>query len=77
VLGVLFGMMLFGMLFTGPLLVLYFVPTIIALARKQRNTVAIAVLNFFLGWTFVGWVVALVWALTETHAAPARDQTPR
>jgi hypothetical protein len=23
---------------------------------------AIFVLNLFLGWTFVGWVVALVWA---------------
>jgi hypothetical protein len=41
----------------------YFLPTIIALARRKRNAVAILVLNFFLGWTFIGWVAALVWSL--------------
>jgi hypothetical protein len=41
----------------------YFLPTIIALVRQKRNTIAILVLNLFLGWTFVGWVVALVWSL--------------
>ena len=46
-------------------LVFYFLPTIIALARKQRNALAIFLLNFFLGWTFVGWVVALVWSVTR------------
>lgn len=44
-------------------LALYFLPTIIALARRRHNTLAIFLLNFFLGWTFVGWVVALVWAV--------------
>lgn len=42
----------------------YFAPTIIAVVRKKRNAGAIAVLNIFLGWTVVGWVVALVWALS-------------
>lgn len=42
---------------------LYFVPTIVAGIRKKRNTAAIAVLNLFLGWTMVGWVIALVWAV--------------
>ena len=42
---------------------LYFLPTIIALVRQKRNTIAIFVLNFFLGWTFIGWVAALVWSL--------------
>lgn len=41
----------------------YFLPTIIALVRQKRNTIAILVLNFFLGWTFIGWVAALVWSL--------------
>jgi hypothetical protein len=43
-------------------LFIYFVPTIIGL--RKRNAVAIFVLNLFLGWTFIGWVVALVWAFT-------------
>ena len=43
--------------------VLYFLPLILALARNKRDTVSIFVLNFLLGWTAIGWVVALVWAL--------------
>ena len=43
----------------------YFLPTIIALLRRQPNALAIFLLNFFLGWTFIGWVVALVWSVTK------------
>ncbi len=43
-------------------LFVYFIPTIIGL--RKRNAVAIFMLNLFLGWTFIGWVVALVWAFT-------------
>ena len=42
--------------------VMYFLPSIIAFARSKRDTSAIVLLNFFLGWTLIGWVVALVWA---------------
>lgn len=41
---------------------LYFLPTIIAVVRSKRDTTAILLLNFFLGWTMIGWIVALVWA---------------
>jgi hypothetical protein len=47
------------------LLCIYFLPTIIALLRRQPNTLAIFLLNFFLGWSFIGWVVALVWSVTK------------
>jgi len=43
--------------------VLYFLPAIIAAVRGKRDTLAIFLLNLFLGWTFVGWIVALVWAV--------------
>jgi hypothetical protein len=43
----------------------YFLPTIVAFARKHPNSVAIAALNFFLGWTIAGWVISLVWALKD------------
>lgn len=43
---------------------LYFLPGIVASSRSHHQAVAIFVLNIFLGWTFVGWVVALVWACT-------------
>jgi hypothetical protein len=41
------------------LLAMYFIPTIVGAIRKVPNIGSIAVVNFFLGWTFVGWVVAL------------------
>ena len=42
---------------------LYFLPTLIAFGRGLNSRGGIALLNFFLGWTFFGWVVALVWAI--------------
>ena len=46
------------------LLLLYFLPSIFAFNREKRNAVAIFALNLCLGWTLIGWVIALVWALT-------------
>jgi hypothetical protein len=40
----------------------YFLPTIVARSRKVPNQGSVAVINTFLGWTFVGWVVALAMA---------------
>lgn len=42
----------------------YFIPSIVASAGKHHNAGAIFALNLLLGWTLVGWVIALVWALT-------------
>jgi len=44
------------------LLVLYFMPTIIAIARNN-SPLGIFLLNFFLGWTIIFWWVALIWSL--------------
>jgi hypothetical protein len=52
--------------------VLYFLPAIVAFARSKRDAVSILVLNFFLGWTAVGWVIALVWALKQDVPLVAR-----
>lgn len=46
------------------LLALYLLPTLIASGRGLYQRTAIAMLNIFLGWTFIGWVAALIWALT-------------
>lgn len=45
-------------------LAIYFLPTIVAMSKKKRNTDAIFVLNILLGWTFIGWVIALIWSMT-------------
>ena len=41
----------------------YFAPAIIAAARNTHNATAILLLNIFLGWTVVGWFVALLMAI--------------
>jgi hypothetical protein len=43
----------------------YFLPTIIARNCKHKNLAAIFCLNLFTGWTGLGWVLSLVWALTK------------
>lgn len=42
-------------------LAVYFAPTFIVWGRK--GSVSIVLLNLFLGWTVIGWILALVWAL--------------
>ena len=51
------------MTFFLALFVLYWLPTIIAIARHTHSALGVAALNFFLGWTGLGWVLALMWAL--------------
>ncbi|MEK6257180.1 MAG: superinfection immunity protein [Planctomycetota bacterium] len=45
-------------------LLFYLLPGAIAILRGHHNAFAILLLNVLLGWTFVGWAVALVWAFT-------------
>ena len=45
--------------------VLYFIPSINAYMKKKRNKGAVLTLNFFLGWTVIGWIVALIWSSTN------------
>jgi hypothetical protein len=56
-------------IFILPAMALYFLPTIFALVRRARNSLAIILVNIFAGWTFIGWVVALVWSLVDQRQA--------
>ena len=58
-------MHIFFLIFFLPMLVLHFLPAIIAGARHARNFGWILVINIFFSWTVVGWVVALIWALCD------------
>lgn len=57
-------------LFYGPfsifawvfLLAIYFMPTIIAVISRKSRMVTVLMVNAFLGWTVVGWIIALVLA---------------
>ena len=42
---------------------LYFLPALVAQRDGHKNQRPILVINLFLGWTLLGWVVALAWAV--------------
>ncbi len=57
-----------GLLCLGLIAVfVYLLPGEIAFLRGHHNAFAILLLNVLLGWTFVGWAVALVWAFTAVE----------
>lgn len=55
---------IFALIFVAIGLLVYLLPTVIAHRRQHRKAVGLFWLNFFLGWTLVGWVAALVWAVS-------------
>ncbi|MFC1990884.1 superinfection immunity protein [Chloroflexota bacterium] len=46
---------------------IFLLPTIVAIVGHKKNTTAILVLNLLGGLTVVGWVVALIWAITSAR----------
>ncbi len=57
------------------LLVVYLVPFAVAEAYGHRHRYAVLALNMLTGWTGVGWVAALVWALrARPRPAPPPPQ---
>lgn len=63
------------------LAVMYFVPAVVAGVRGHPQTGAIIVLNALLGWTLVGWIIAMVWASTAVEHRqqafrPVKDGMP-
>lgn len=54
-------------------LAFYFVPALLAGSRHHPRTTAVALTNLLLGWTLIGWIACLVWALSEP--APAAQPT--
>jgi Superinfection immunity protein len=65
-------MELLGLILICLALVFYFLPAIIANIRGTEHQTAIGLINFFLGWTVLGWLAALIWAIVEkpTELAP-------
>jgi Superinfection immunity protein len=42
---------------------LYFAPTFVAAVRKKKRGMSIFILNLLTGWTVIGWLIALYWAV--------------
>lgn len=51
----------------------YLVPSWIAFTRGHQNAGSILLLNLLLGWTVLGWIAALGWALTRVTARRQRS----
>jgi hypothetical protein len=54
----------------------YMLPWLVAIARDAIGKGGVFVLDLLLGWTFIGWVVALSWALggaKHVSARPVRE----
>ena len=51
----------------------YMLPWAVATTRGKRNHWAIFWLCLLLGWSLIGWVVALVMALNSHHVVAVRD----
>jgi len=52
-------------IFMGAVLLFYFLPAIIAYDNHKRGAWAILAINFLLGWSVIGWIVALILAIVE------------
>jgi len=68
------GILIFLLILIGIVIgiALYLLPTIIAAKTNHPNSAAIIVLNILGGWTFIVWLISLVWALTKP--APATGE---
>jgi len=65
------------LLLLGPLLfAAYFIPFLIAAGRKHRFSTAIGLINLFLGWTGIGWLAAIIWAVNRDVREPGEDYAP-
>lgn len=54
----------------------WWLPVFIAIVRGHPNLGAIAIVDILLGWTCVGWVIALAWSLTAVDRPAPRVGYP-
>ncbi|ENY9091490.1 MULTISPECIES: superinfection immunity protein [Klebsiella/Raoultella group] len=55
-------------------IIIYVLPGVIASSREHKNSTAIWVLNIVLGWSFLGWIAALVWSFTSPGVVKIEPQ---
>lgn len=81
-----------GLVPLAVLVAVYFLPAFIASRRKVPHSGSVVVMNVFLGWTLIGWIVALAMACRDPrphtaatppwmppagkHAGPAGPELP-
>lgn len=65
----------FESIFLAVVIIMYFIPWMIAGGRNHPQIGSIAVINVFLGWTLVGFVIALAWACSSVDKKRTRFKT--
>jgi Tfp pilus assembly protein PilV len=69
----LLGAWIFFAIISGVLI--YFMPSFIAMGRKSENSGWIFLVNLLIGWTCIGWVVAFIWSLTSELRAKDAEKS--
>lgn len=54
----------------------YMLPTLVAIMRRHRARNSISIVNLFLGWTLLAWVICLAWAVGANVEKPAGVALP-
>ena len=47
------------------LISVYTLPSLIAYSDNHRSRHVICIINLFLGWTWLGWIICLIWVFTD------------
>jgi hypothetical protein len=51
----------------------YFLPFLIVLCNKRHgNKIGLFLVNLVFGWSFIGWILCLVWAFQRSHPEPVQ-----
>jgi ABC-type multidrug transport system permease subunit len=66
------GIIIATTLFIG----IYFLPWHVARYRRHLNAPAIFVVNLFFGWSLIGWVACMVWAVLNRNETPPHRAAP-
>ncbi len=68
------GGIILGIIFLVVAVPIYFFPAMIAWFRQHQSLAAVIMLNALLGWTVVGWIVILLWALSGPGEAESASE---
>lgn len=65
------GELVVGLLTWAVIIAMYWLPSIVALSRGAKHLAGVAIVNGTLGWTGLGWIGALTWAVSSDAAKVA------